>query len=162
MFKSVKFICSYAGCGRSCPLETIHHHEMFEYPHRNILCPAQGCRFINNVKTVLIHSINCPVHLLYCAFCKSLYHVLVLTHDCNVITSQRSIPLYLKYYHENSPPNHSHKDIILRTNSYINTFEDRGKIKYDMFLSKALYQPPPTSVLTRRILQRQNGVEDLS
>ena len=37
MFKRVKFICSYAGCGRSYPLETIHHHEMFDCPHRSIL-----------------------------------------------------------------------------------------------------------------------------
>ena len=108
MFKSVKFICSYAGCGRSYPLETIQHHEMFECPHRSILCPAQGCLFINNVETVIIHSINCPVHLLYCALCKSLYNVSVLTHDCNVIKFQRSIPSYFKYYHENPPPNHSH------------------------------------------------------
>ena len=84
MFKSVKFICSYAGCGVSYSLETIHHHEMFECPQRSILCPAKGCRFINNVETVIIHSINCPFHLLYCALCKYLYNVTVLTHDCNV------------------------------------------------------------------------------
>ena len=162
MFKRAKFICSYAGCGVSYPLEKIHHHEMFECPHRSILCPAQGCRFINNVETVIIHSINCPIHLLYCALCKSLYNVSVLTHDCNVIKSQRSICSYFKYYHKNSIPNHSHKDVFLRTNSYIETFEDRGKINYDMVLSVALSQPPPTFVLTRRILRRQNGVEALS
>ena len=75
MFKRVKCICSYAGCGRSYPLETINHHEMFECLHRSILCPALGCLFINNVKTVIIHFINCHFHLLYCAFCKSLYYV---------------------------------------------------------------------------------------
>ena len=116
MFKSVKCICSYAGCRRSYPLETIHHHEMFKCFHRSILCPAQGCRFINNVKTVIIHSINCHFYMLYCAFCKSLYIVSVLTHDCNVIKSQRSVPSYFKYYQENSPHNHSHKHIYLRTN----------------------------------------------
>ena len=162
MFKKAKFICSYAGCGVSYPLEKIYHHEMFECPNRIILCPAQGCRFINNVETVIIHSINCPFYLLYCALCKSLYNVSVLIHDCNVIKSQRSIPSYFKYYHENSIPNHSHKDVFLRTNSYIETFEDRGKINYDMFISVALSHPPPTSFFTRRILLRQNGVEDLS
>ena len=85
MFNKAKFICSYAGCGKSYPLETIHHHEMFECLHRSILCPAQGCKYINNVESVNIQSINCPFHLLYCAFCKSLYNVSVLTHDCNVI-----------------------------------------------------------------------------
>ena len=94
MFKQAKFICTYAGCGKSYPLETIHHHEMFECFHRRILCPAQGCNFINNVETVIIHSINCPFHLLYCAICKSLYNVSVLTHDCNIIKSQRSIPSF--------------------------------------------------------------------
>ena len=143
-------------------MEKLHHHEMFECPHRSILYPAQGCKFINKVETVFIHSINCPFHLLYCALCKSLYNVSGLTHDCNVIKSQRLIPWYFKYYHENPQPNHSHKDVFLRTNSYIETFENRGKINYDMFLSIALSQPPPTSVLTRRILRRQNGVENLS
>ena len=161
MFKMAKFICSYTGCGVSFPLEKIHHHEMVECPHRSILCPAQGCRFINNVETVIIHFINCPFYLLYCEICKSLYNVSVLIHDCNVIKSQRSIPAYFKYYHENSPPNHLHKNVFLRTNSYIETFEDKGKINYDMFLSLALSNLPPTSVLIRQILRRQNGVEDL-
>ena len=31
-----------------------------------------------------------------------------------------------------------------------------------MFLSVELFQPPPNSVLTGRILQRQYGVDDLS
>ena len=130
MFKKAKFICSYAKCGMSLPLEKIQHHEMFECPHRSILCPAQSCRFINNMETVIIHSINCPFHLLYCAICKLLYNVSVLIQYCNVIKSQPSISSYFKYYHENSPTNHSHKDVCFRTNSYIETFENRGKINY--------------------------------
>ena len=86
----------------------------------------------------------------------------VLTHNCNVIKSQRSIPSLFKYYHDNSPPNHSHKDVFLKTNSYIKTIEDKGKINYNMFISVAISQPSPTSVFTRRILQRQNAVEDLT
>ena len=85
----------------------------------------------------------------------------VLTHDCNVIKSQRSIPLLFKYYHDNSPPNNSHKDVFLKTNSYIETFENREKINYDMFMSVAISQPSPTSVFTRRNLQRQNAIENL-
>ena len=112
---------------------------------------------------LLIHSINCPFHLLYCAICKSLYNVSVLTHDCNVIKSQCTIPSVFKYYHNISLVNHSHKDVFLRTNSYIETFEDRAKINYDMFMSVALIKPPPTAFFTtRRILQRQNAVENLS
>ena len=86
---------------------------------------------------LIIHSINCPFHLLYCAICTSLYNVFVLIHDCNVIKFQGSICSYFKYYQKNSPTNHSHKDVFLRTYSYIETFEDRGKINYDMFLSVA-------------------------
>ena len=91
IFKKAKFICSDAGCGKSYSLEIIDHHEMFECLHRSIRCPAQNCKFINNMKTVILHFINCPFHLLYCAFCKSLCNVSVLTNDCNVIKSQRSI-----------------------------------------------------------------------
>ena len=68
----------------------------------------------------------------------------------------------LKYYHENPPANHFHKDVFLCNHLYTETLEDRGKINYDMFMSVALSNPPPTSVLTRRILQRQNAVKDLS
>ena len=106
MLKRAKFICSYAGCGVSYPLQKIHHNEMFECPHRSILCPAQNCRVINNVETVIINSINCLFHLLYCVLCKSLYNVSVFTHDCNVIIFLRSIPSYFKYYYDNTPPNH--------------------------------------------------------
>ena len=85
MFKMAKFICSYAECGVSYPLDKINHHEMLSCPHRSILCPAQNGRFINNVEIVIIHSINCSFHLLYCALCKLLYNVSVLTHYCNII-----------------------------------------------------------------------------
>ena len=161
MFLRVKFICFYAECKESYLLEKIHHQEMFEYPHRSILSPAQGCQFINNVETVIIHSINCPFHLLYCAICKSLCNVSVCTHDCKVIKSQCKIISVFKYDHNISPPNHSNKDDVLRTNSYIETIEDRAKINYDMLMSVALIKPPPTAFFTtRRILQRQNAVED--
>ena len=52
--------------------------------------------------------------------------------------------------------------MFFRTNSYIETFEDRGKISYDLFLSLVLIKTLPTAFFTRRILQRQNAVEDLS
>ena len=135
---------------------------MIECPHRSISCAAQGCQLFNNVETVIMYSINCPFHLLYCAICKSLYNVSVLTHDCNVIKSQRAISSLFKYYHNDSPLNHSHKNVFLRTNLYIETFEERKKINYDMFMRIAFSRLPPTSVLTRQILQRQNEVEDLS
>ena len=69
MFPRVKFFCSHGGCGKSYPLEKIHHHEMFECPHQSILCSAQVCQFINYVEIVISHSINCSFHLLYCAIC---------------------------------------------------------------------------------------------
>ena len=157
MLKKEKFICTYGGCGKSYLLQTIHHHEMFECPQCSILCPEQVCNFINNVETLIIHSINCPFILLYCEICKSLYNVSVLTHDCNVIKSQRLIPFF-KYY---PPSDHSHKDIFLCNNSYTETFEDRNKINFAMFMCVALSHPPPTSVLTTRILIRQNRVVEL-
>ena len=141
MFKKAKFICSYSGYGKSYLLEKIHHHEMFECLHRSILCPAQGYKFINNIETVIHHSINCPFNLLYCAFCKSLCNVSVLTHVCNVIKSLRSIPSLFKYYHENPPANNFHKDLFLHDHSYTETFDDRGKINYDMFMRVALSNP---------------------
>ena len=162
MFKKSKFICIYAKFGKSYPLETIHHPEMFECIHRRILCPAQGCNFINNVDTVIIHLINCPFHLLCCAICKSLYNVSDLTHDCNIIKSQSSISSVFKYYHDNQPAYHSHKNIFLRNNSYTETFGDRCKINFAMFMCVAISHPPTTSVLTKRIVRRQKGVVNLS
>ena len=45
---------------------------------------------------------------------------------------------------------------------YTETFEDKQKFNYDMFMNVALPNPPPTFVLTKRIFQRQHGVVDLS
>ena len=56
-------------------------------------------------------------------------------HDSNVIKSQRTIPSGFKYYYNNSPLNYSNNDLFLRSNLYIVTFEDRGKISIDMFMS---------------------------
>ena len=70
--------------------------------------------------------------------------------------------LVLKYYHIILPPNNLLKDLFLRTNSYIETIENRGKISNNMFISVAICQPSSISFITRRILQRQNEVEDLS
>ena len=114
MFQKVNFICFYAGCGEFYPLKKIHHHEMFECPHRSILCPAHGCQFINNVETVIIQSHNCHFQLLYCAICKSLYNVSVFTHNCNVIKVKCTIPSVFKYYHNILPLNHSHKEVLLK------------------------------------------------
>ena len=75
----------------------------------------------------------------------------VLAHDCNLIKFKHTIPSVFKYYYNNLSPNHSNKDVFLRANSYIETFEDKGKINYDMFMSIALIQPLPTSFYTRRI-----------
>ena len=55
MFQKVKFIWSYAKCGKSFPLKKFFFHEMFECSHSNILCSAQDCQFINNVETVIIY-----------------------------------------------------------------------------------------------------------
>ena len=159
--KRLKFICYYADC-KVLPFENIHHHEVFECPHRSILCQAQGCKFINNVKTLIIYSINCPFYLLYCAICKSLFKLSVITHDCNMIISQRTIPSVFKYYYNNSPPNHTHKNGVIRINSFIENFEDNEIIIYDTFMSFKLIKPFPTDVFTRRILKRQNAVKDLS
>ena len=38
--------------------------------------------------------------------------MLVLTHDCNVIKSQRRHSLVFKYYYTNLPPNNSQKDVF--------------------------------------------------
>ena len=54
LFNKAKFICSYAGCGKSNLLEKIHHHDMFECLYQSILSPAQGCKFIINLETVIL------------------------------------------------------------------------------------------------------------
>ena len=118
MFKMAKFICSYSGCKKLYLFEKIHHHNIFECIHRRILYPAQSCKFINKMETVILHSINYPFHLLNCAFCKSLCNVSVLSHDCNVIKSQRSIPFFFKYYHEKPSANHFYRNVFFRNYSY--------------------------------------------
>ena len=50
-----------------------------------------------------------------------------------------------------SPPKHLHKDYFLRTNSYIETCENRKKSNYYMFMSVRLCQPSPISSFIRQI-----------
>ena len=69
--------------------------------------------------------------------------------------------MFVKYYHENQPATHFHKAVFLRNHSYTETFEDREKIYYDMFIRDALSNFLYTFVLTKRIVQRQHGVVDL-
>ena len=112
---------------------------MFECLHRSILCLAKGCKYIKNLETVIHHLINCPVHLLYCALCKSLWNVSVQTYDCNVIKSQRSIFSFLKYYHKNPKANHLHKmffSIIIHTLRLL-----KIEVKLTMIYSWALHYP---------------------
>ena len=116
-------------------------------------------RVVNNVESIIIHSINCRFHLLYCTICKSLYNVSVLTHDCNIIKSLRPIPSFFKYYHENPPDSHLQKDILLRNNLYTETLEDRGKINFAMLMCVAISHPYSISIHTKQILQRQNRVK---
>ena len=188
MFNSTKFICSISGCGQSFPLEQINHYEMYEYPCRNIQCLAPYCKFITVLETVINHYIKCAFHLIYCAECKTFSNVLVLKHDCKVIQAQRTFPFDIKFYHENPPLNHLHGDVLLRIHSFNESFEDYYQNRNDLLMSISHGLPstssllfwrslqrknevrnnsawhillPPLPLLPQRILQRQNGVEDL-
>ena len=85
----VKFICSHAGCGESYSLEKIHHHEMFKCLYQNILYHEKSCQFINNVKTVIIHSINSffiwftTQYVNHCTMCKFLL-IIAMENNLNV------------------------------------------------------------------------------
>ena len=61
LFALTKYFKSYI-------LKIIHHQEMFECFFK-VFFVAQSCKFIINVETVLLHFINCPYNMLYCAFC---------------------------------------------------------------------------------------------
>ena len=113
MIQNTNFICSHRECTHSYPLEQIHQHELYECRQRIVKCPVPYCQFIHNIETVISHSINCPFHLIYCSGCNTMSNVAVLTHDCKVIISQRSIPSQIKYYYENPPLNHSNEDVFL-------------------------------------------------
>ena len=52
--------------------------------------------------------------------------------------------------------------MFLKTNLYIESFKDKEKINYNMFMTAELSKTSPTYVFTRRILQRQIAVENLS
>ena len=162
MFKNSKFICSNAGCKQSFPLEKIHHHEMNECNERCIRCPAPYCQFTNKLETELNHTIKCLFHLIYCGGCNTLSNLAVLTHDCKEINAQQTLPSKLKYFYEHPPPNHLHGDVFLGTHLFNESFEGCNKIRYYLFMRDAYSFSQPLHILPLRILQRHNGVEDLS
>ena len=113
MFNKAKLICSINGYGQSFSLEQINHHEMYEWLHRNIQCPAPYCKFINKLDTVINHSIKYPFYIIYCVECKTLSNISVLNQYCKVIQAQRTIYSNIKYYHKNPPLKHSHANVLL-------------------------------------------------
>ena len=127
MFKNVKFICSYARCGKVYILVTILYNKMFKCPHWSILYFAQGCRFINNVKIEYIHWIN-----YFFLFVK--LRILLIIVQCFSFDSwlqcYKISPfnlLIFKDYQENSPPNHSHKNAYFKTNLLVESLKIKTK-----------------------------------
>ena len=135
---------------------------MYECLHRNMQCPAPYCKFIIKLETLINHSIKCPIHLIYCANCKTLSNVSVLKHDCKVIQAQITICSNIKYYHDNPPLNHSHGDVLLGIHLFNKSFKDYNQNQYDLFMSVSHGWPSPTSLLSQSILQRQNKVRNNS
>lgn len=74
-------------------------------------------------------------------------------YDSNVIKSQPLVLSFFKYYNNNRPTNHVQKDVILCNNLYTNTFEDKYKHLYDIWISVAIFKPPFTSLFIRQILK---------
>ena len=170
MFNNAFFICSHSGCGQFLKLDQINQHEVYECKQRRIHCPADRCTFISRVETVIIHSVKCPFHIIYCGRCKSSYNDSVWNHQCEISKTKRlHISNWrLRFQERQSLTTHLHGDMVLIPHSFQKSYESHYKSRFDQFKSQArnstsaisLSSITPFSGRPIRILQRQHGVVD--
>ena len=75
--------CENMACNEFIPFFRITQHEIFECSKRDIQCPARNCPCIGKPNEIIIHTINCPLHQIYCQNCNSHWPVTVFGHNCN-------------------------------------------------------------------------------
>ena len=83
--------CSNLGCNQFIPYTQLTQHEVFQCPERNIQCPAESCPCIGLPKDLLAHTINCPLHHIYCNTCETVWPVTVFGHYCNKVLQAKRI-----------------------------------------------------------------------
>ena len=168
MFNQAVFICSHTGCGQSLPLEMINQHELYICKQRRIHSPADRCSFISRLDHVIIHSVQCPFHIIYCGRCKTSYNDSGWNHECKLFKPKQVYYSRQKvsFRHRQSPLTHLHGDVILNPHSFENSFESYNQTRFDKFKSQASNSTSPFILLAispisgrpMLILQRQNGV----
>jgi hypothetical protein len=61
----------------------LNDHEMLKCSQRLIHCPANQCPVFARQEILIIHSINCPLNLIWCSGCNEKVSVVAAAHSCS-------------------------------------------------------------------------------
>ena len=89
--------CDNSCCDQLISLDNWVNHVKYDCPNRIVQCPARNCPFIGPVDYVTTHSIQCPLHCVWCAGCKMNWTVLATNHNCektNEYAKLTNTPIY--------------------------------------------------------------------
>ena len=81
-YNGLRVLCSNLGCNLYTSYSQLTQHEIYQCPKRDITCPAESCPYVGTPKSIISHTIICPLHQIYCHSCDSKWPVTVYGHNC--------------------------------------------------------------------------------
>lgn len=88
-YNSIRVLCDNAGCNQFISFDQLNEHEMFQCSFRKIVCPAKLCPAVGPPEQTLNHTLNCPLHSIWCGICYSKYSCVVYAHNCEKMLQRR-------------------------------------------------------------------------
>jgi hypothetical protein len=88
-YGSIRVLCDNAGCNQFISFDQLNDHEMFQCSYRKIVCPAKLCPAVGRPEQTLNHTLNCPLHSIWCGICYTRYSCVVYGHNCQMMLQRR-------------------------------------------------------------------------
>jgi len=81
-YSTLQVQCDNINCNQFYPYSDLTKHEIFTCPYREVECPAKACPCAGTPDRLLVHTINCPLHFIWCKECYSKWPVAGYVHSC--------------------------------------------------------------------------------
>ena len=81
-YSSIRVFCDNAGCNKFIDYENLYEHEFFQCTLGRMSVPAQRCLSIAPPDLTLCHTLDCPLHFIWCGTCLSKYSCVIYGHSC--------------------------------------------------------------------------------
>lgn len=81
-YSKLRVRCSNVGCNLFINFTDLNEHEMLKCSYRLIKCPANNCPVVARPQILIVHTVNCPLNLIWCASCNERLTVIATGHSC--------------------------------------------------------------------------------